>query len=289
MIDPVAHVRERLPQLGASQAQVLTGGLLNHVWRVVGSGGSVVVKHAPPYVASAPDVPLDVARIGFEERALRMLGQGGVLQDVASPQVRPPRLLDRAGETLILEDLGDLPHLGERPSPEAAAALGRFIGRLHARSASVRGMANDGVQATRNALCYQRYDPALGVRLMQPGVCLVMGDLWPPSVLVDGWGARVIDWELAHFGQPMQDTAHLAAHLWLADALPAWAAFDRSYRDEVDPQALQPDHRSCFARHFGVELLVRALGPFPMPVREGTEAVGRAALLGQLPPGVAPA
>lgn len=288
MIDPVQHVRARLPHLDARHGERLTGGLLNHVWRVAGASGSVVVKHAEPHVASDPSIPLDQGRVDFEARSLRLVSAGGELAEVARPQARAPRLLDRSGPTLILEDLGDLPDLGQAPRAEAAAALGAFIGRLHRTSSEVRGMDNAGVQETRARLIYDRYDPALGARLQGPGVCLVHGDLWPPSVLVDGWGVRVIDWELAHFGQPMQDTAQLAAHLWLVDALGAWRAFDHAYRQVLEPEALQSDYRSAFARQLGVEILVRAVGPFPRPVRPDAEAVGRQALLGVLPAGVAP-
>jgi thiamine kinase-like enzyme len=80
---------------------------------------------------------------------------------------------------------------------------------------------------------------AFGKRLLQPGCCLIMGDLWPRALLMGRWGewergragegsgvrvgdgemsrdgVRVIDWEMAHFGQPLQDVAHFAAHLWM--------------------------------------------------------------------------
>ena len=56
----------------------------------------------------------------------------------------------------------------------------------------------------------------LGLRLLQKGTCLVMGDLWPPSVLLDQGGRPwVIDWEFSTMGRPAQDLGHLAAHLWM--------------------------------------------------------------------------
>ena len=279
MTDPIAHVRARMPELEPHTATRLNGGLLNHAWRVEGHG-SVVVKHAPPHVASSPDIPLSPERVRFEAQALRWLADSSVPR----PEARGPKLLDLHGDTLILEDLGDLPTLAERPSPEAAANLGHLVARLH--TASPPALHNRAVQVTRDERIYQRYAPDLGQRLRMPGACLTMGDLWPASVLVDGWGVRLIDWELAHVGQPMQDTAHLAAHLWLLDALDAWQAFDRAYRSGLDPRALQPDYDACFARHFGVEVLVRALGPFVTEVRPDAEDVGRGALSGRLPAGV---
>ena len=55
----------------------------------------------------------------------------------------------------------------------------------------------------------------LGQDLLAPGHCLVMGDLWPASILVSEDRLWIIDWELAHFGHRVQDVTHLAAHLWM--------------------------------------------------------------------------
>jgi hypothetical protein len=287
------QVRRRLAWLDARTAEPLTGGLLNEVFRVVGSVGSCVVKHAPPFVASQPDLPLDPGRSAFEGRALALFEAGGRLAHVARAEARPPRLLDQEGHTLILEDLGDLPDLAAAPRPEAAAALGGFLARLHKASnmdINLQGLFDNlDVQETRDRLTYSRVEgwlgrptPAadLGRRLLGPGRCLVMGDAWPASVLVDGWGVRIIDWELAHFGRPVQDLAHLAAHLWLRGLSGLWAPFDHGYREIVHPEELDPDHRADFPVHFGTELLVRSVGPFPM---EGSPAntaeVALAALL----------
>lgn len=273
-----AHLARRLPELGpAGPPQRLEGGLLNHLWRVPVGGATVIVKHAPPHIASAPEVPMNPSRIAFEARALAATAPGGRLGGLAGDAVRPPRLLDfDAGAAVaVLEDLGPLPHLGEelatgRRLDRFAEALGRFVGRLHGTTLGDRGLAADfdnrPVQRTRLQVQYRAVEGMLaragvadgadlgarasdlGERLLGTGRCLQMGDLWPRSVLVAGDGLRMIDWEFAHFGRPAQDLGHLAAHLWMLGhragtaaaaeaARGAWTAFVVGYVDGAGDRA----------------------------------------------------
>ena len=65
-----AHVGKRLGRAALS-AEPLSGGLLNHVYRVyLDDQSTVVLKHSPPYVASAPQIPLDPGRSRIEATAL---------------------------------------------------------------------------------------------------------------------------------------------------------------------------------------------------------------------------
>ena len=117
---------------------------------------------------------------------------------------------------------------------------------------------------------------ALGEHLLSPGRCLTMGDLWPPSVLVGAEGLRIIDWELAHYGRPLQDLAHWEAHLWMqkhrapseavVDAIEHLrTAFRAAYREAMGEsygELWDADERRAAAVHFGAEILVRAVGAF---------------------------
>jgi len=310
--DVLPYIRERCPNFEPTgPPKLLPGGNLNVVWRVPGAGRSLIVKYAPPYIAADPDTPLDPSRLRIEARCLEFLAPGGRLAGVTTPAVRAPRPVDvnEEGPVLIMEDIGAVPSLdrwlresgAEALGTEAAAhgrRLGRLLGRLHAATSDdecyAEAFDNRPMQETRLAVQYRSaadmlraggVDDAevlgtraesLGEDLLEPGRCLTMGDLWPPSVLVADDGLRLIDWELAHYGRPLQDVAHWCAHLWMqrhrapsdavAEAVTAHrTAFLTAYSDALGDAeaALWTDaERRDAAVHFGAEILVRAVGPF---------------------------
>lgn len=289
----LAHLARRLPDfIPSGPPEVLTGGLLNRVWRVRGTPAPVVVKYAPDHLGA---LPLDPFRLTIEARALA--AGFGCLSGGA---VAAPRLLDFDPEAsaLVMEDAGSLPSLDVwlRSAPEGEAGrrgaqLGEAIGRLHGDTYADAHLAtrfeNRPIQKTRRDVQYggirsslraagvpaaERIGAraeALGERLLAPGRCVVMGDLWPRSVLVAPGNLWLIDWEMAHFGQPFQDYAHLAAHLWMLGhrgVRAAWAfgdAFGRAYEQHAPPEEAAEARQA--AVHAGCEIIVRALGPF----REG--------------------
>ena len=233
------------------EAKPLAGGYLNYVWRIKGIGPkypkSIIAKWFPSFVATSPDMPLSSSRIRIAAAAMALFAPGARFSTLAPKQVRPPMLykLDVDRSVILMEDLGELPNLADwlthAPSQTQAAhignLLGQFIGTLHKQSALdsrlAAGFNNLATQQTRAKYLYSQIESyaalaglpdsaALGLRatqlanrLMQPGVCLIMGDLWPRSILVSETGLRIFDWELAHFGRPSQDIAHLIAHLWM--------------------------------------------------------------------------
>jgi len=310
--DVVPYLQERLPDFTpVGVPRRLPEGNLNIVWRVPGEDRSLIVKHAPPYIAANPDTPLDPSRLTMEARCLSALGPDGTLAHVRQASVRAPQPLD-VNDTLhvlVMEDLGDRPTLDRwlrtadpdtvrERAPVLGQRLGTFVGTLHATTTDDAVCAdtfdNRPMQKTRHAVQYQsvtdmlraagvpdaealgRRAEALGEALLAPGRCLTMGDLWPPSVLVAEDGLRLIDWELAHYGRPLQDVAHLLAHLWMqqhcalssavADAVgDLRAAFLDAYRAALGngADALWTEHeRRDAAVHLGAEILVRAVGPF---------------------------
>lgn len=281
----------------------LPGGNLNLVWRVPGEPSSVVVKFAPPFVASSPQIPLSADRLRFEAAALELFREGGQLHRLAHGTIRVPLLLafEPRRHLLILQDLGDCPTLDElipgRSLRHLAADLGRFIGQLHAASHGDAGLArrfdNHPVQNARNDVQYQRVKALLqkagvpraaalassaqdlGKRLLQSGRCLTMGDLWPRSLLLRGDRLYVIDWELAHFGNPAQDVGHLLAHLWMLGQRASSPQRRRSWLKEgflfleaygrsaaAVPGLIDETVAEDAAVHFGCELLARTVGPF---------------------------
>ena len=300
------------------------GGLVNVVHRVRAEPiSSVIVKHAPPHLASAPEIPLSPARLAFEHAALRALAPGAELAGALGSRVRAPRVLgaDLEAAVLVLEDFGARPDLAtalsaQPPADVALHALGAAIGGLHARSAGraelARTFDNADVQATRLRVQYEPVGErlaaagvadaaalgaratALGRALLAPGRCLVMGDLWPASVLACGGDLGLIDWEFAHYGRPLQDVAHLAAHLWMHEQRAARGetarAFARARADFLQgyargiaaaPELFGAAELADAAVHAGCEILARTLGPFRAGflydgLRPGDPALARA-------------
>lgn len=284
--------------------QPLSGGHLNHVWRLKGKTKNLIVKHAPPFIASNLDVPLNPKRIHFEARALKLFQTQGALNPISSDYVQPPHVLyfDDEMDLLFIEDLGRQPSLTEwlvnnEGDGNIGTKLGHFVGLLHVRTFRQKEFNdqfnNSDIQQTRLEVQYkpavdyakragisdteaiQSKTEALGKKLLTSGRCLVMGDLWPPSILVKDDKLRLIDWEFAHYGRPLQDVAHFAAHCWMqAHTSPKehktlfinlWKHFWEGYQQTVGRTfeiLFNKEEFDDAATHIGAEILVRAAGPF---------------------------
>jgi len=288
-----------------AEPDALTGGNLNHVWRLSGEDRTVILKHAPPFVSAAPGIPLAPERLAFEARALALFEPGGAMHGLATPDVRPPQLIhfDPELHFVLMEDVGPGPDLAEAVEsghlgPEAGRRLGSFVARLHRRSlrdAKLKpAFDNRAVQLSRLNVQYlatgnyakdagadaigRIHDnaAALGNLLLEPGRCLVMGDLWPPSVRVNGNALGLIDWEFAHFGRPLQDLAHFGAHCWMRSqtapirgagrtGLELWSAFIAGYKSVAAStlhELVNQNEERLMNVHAGAEILMRSVGPF---------------------------
>ncbi len=126
-----------------------------------------------------------------------------------------------------------------RPDPEtppAAAELARYDGIY-------RAIAPDPHPAFELALRW------LGARIPAPRrLTVVHGDYRVGNVIVGPEGLRaVIDWELTHLGDPMEDIGWLCVRSWRFGAAPPvgglcerarlFAAYERAGGDPVDPAA----------------------------------------------------
>jgi 5-methylthioribose kinase len=285
----------------------LSGGNLNLVWRVTGRDGSVIVKHAPPYIASNPEIPMNSNRLMFEATALEAFLSGGSLSKIAIEHVKPPGFLgyDEKNSFLLMEDVSpakpwfDAIKSGEA-GPESAIGLGQFIGELHSKTYSNTFFAdrfdNRPVQETRYRVQYrllsdklaEKHDDdddasrfaakkceELGSLLLQPGRCLIMGDLWPPSLLWSSNKIRIIDWEFTHFGRPLHDLAHFCAHCIMHQAVASpkqavhfyeiWKCMIEGYRQATGrlySTLLNNEEKRWFTVHTSAEILARTIGAF---------------------------
>jgi len=306
------YLRRRLPEFTPTAAPArIRVGYLNYVYRVRGEPESLIVKVTPPHIAAMPDVPLDQHRLDIEARSLMAFEPGGALESVGSADVRPPHPVDfdEPRHVLVMEDVGEVPHLGtwlvegdveQNPSDEEGPGklLGRFISALHLESFADPELAvdfdNSAIQRSRLELQYAavgdmcrkagvadadelgRKAVVLGEQFQDPGVCIIQGDLWPPSILFADDGLRIVDWELTHYGHPAQDVGHLPAHLWMhvhraATSKAARRAgatlrdFLNTYRSELGSRydeifGAESVRQSTI--HFGAEILMRTVGPF---------------------------
>jgi 5-methylthioribose kinase len=293
--------------------QTLSGGLMNYVWRVSGNSKigtrSLIVKWSPPFIASLPEVALDQKRSQIEAKVLSSFEPEADLSDVVENGVRPPYLylFDEHQHFVVMEDIGRWPDLGtwlrsgahsEAEAQSIGTSLGSFIGKLHRLSAQNPKLTHDfdnrEIQLTRLNFQYKniaqyalnaglpdaselgRQAVAYGEKLQQPGVALIMGDLWPASIIIADRGLRIIDWEFAHYGRPSQDVGHLVAHLWMhhhraknAESAMLAQQILLSFL-EVYRSTLGADFEALFGSggvressiHFGSELLTRTTGAF---------------------------
>ncbi len=231
-------------------------GNLNVVYRVTGSSGSVVVKHAPPYLRVVGDTwPLTQDRIRIESQTLQLHGQ-------LAPG-RGPLLLavDLEHAAIVLEDL--VHHevwrtslVNGRHVEGIAEQIGRYCAQTllgtsdlvmdpAQRKALTAQFVNPELCSITEELVFtapyidaesNRYDPAAAgiaaalradLPMRRAAVqllwefrtrreALVHGDLHTGSIMVADGDARVIDPEFAFFGPMAYDTGNVVANLAFA-------------------------------------------------------------------------
>lgn len=214
----------------AVDVRPLPGGVSNDVVAVRGPGLDAVVKRALGRLRVAEEWLADPARLDTEGRALRLAGQ---LAPGAVPEVvdladgylvieRAPDtwttwksdLLDGRVDVLVAERLGRLLGAWQRGTADSAE-VGRDFGDVTA----FRQLRVDPFHRT----VAQRHPDLADVVLQTVDVmeaartCLVHGDYTPKNVLVGPGddGLWVIDWEVAHVGDPTFDPAWTVGHLML--------------------------------------------------------------------------
>ncbi|KAJ7272948.1 kinase-like domain-containing protein, partial [Mycena rebaudengoi] len=246
------------------QVRILTGGLTNITVRATfasltslfGSppSRSVILKYAPPHVASDPAQPMSVHRQVIEANALQYLAGSKIAALLAEfPSLRIPHLIhhDTTSNVLWISDLGETKTLSQflcsqpAPAPTAvcdiASTLGTFIARFWAATANptpetlapfARLAEDQGdpaifLASTARRVMDQYNVPdaeVLAARVaagMQPHnkrePCLSMVDFWPGSILVnaDGAGYGLVDWEYFGLSTPGSEIGMLVAHLHL--------------------------------------------------------------------------
>jgi 5-methylthioribose kinase len=266
------------------EVRVLGGGVSNVVLSVRGGGRRVVVKQALPRLRVADDWPAKRERALTEAGALRLAAR------IAPGSA--PAVLDADPDlcALAIEEAPDgwvdwkQRLLAADADPAIARRLGERLGAWHSATFGDAGVARDFDDL--EAFDQLRVDPYYRtvarrlpplaaaveayVRQMEAThVCLVHGDYSPKNVLV-GDGLWVVDFEVAHCGDPAFDLAFMLNHLLLkrlhvpgaAAALEDCAvAFLDAYSAAV-PAGLEPEPGYVLG-HVGCLMVARVDGKSP--------------------------
>jgi 5-methylthioribose kinase len=230
-----ASVTEYLIQHGVTHDPVATvealgGGVSADAYAVHAVDGSWVVKQALAQLKVAVEWHADPTRVLNEAAALVISGK---LIPGSIPQVT---MVDRERLILVMQHApthlhdwkSELMAGGDSRSADTAARLGEVLAVIHG------GTLHDPVLASQfgdtGSFVELRIDPfhrtvarrlpelagpldALANELIEQPRCLVHGDYSPKNVLASGSEVWVIDWEVAHFGNPVFDLAFMLAHL----------------------------------------------------------------------------
>jgi 5-methylthioribose kinase len=294
-------VERRLVPAGARlRVAPLAHGVSNVVLAVEADGFAAVVKQALPRLAVAEEWLAKRERTLTEAAGLELAGRltpGAVprVLDVdeercaAAVELAPPAL--RNWKLELLEG---------RCDPEVAARLGELLGAWH------RGTEHDPAIAARfgdgEAFEQLRVDPyhrtvmrrrpalarAVGElveEMLDTHACLVHGDFSPKNVLAGGGTVWVLDFEVAHCGDPVFDLAFMLNHLLLkAIHRPGSLAGYRSCAEAFLSAYGREAHPEYLLGHTGALMVARVDGKSPAeyltePERLAARALGSRLLL----------
>ena len=225
-------------ELDLDTAQLLAGGSANFIWRLLNqSGESIIIKHAEPYVKTAPGLSFPVDRMDFENSAMTCLP----MLLAPDPMVSLPRVYqyDLRNHVLTIEDGGDrtLKEAYTDPDievPDFGMVLGQWLSDLHQRTDKMPIGDNQTAKSiyrfayTHLAGALRKYDqdPSLaeqidaqyGSLLQTDDECVCHGDFWPGNVIInERERMKVVDWEMVRRGCGATDVGQFAAEAHLLD------------------------------------------------------------------------
>ena len=280
----------------------LGGGVSNAVLRVETEETCLVCKQPYPNLEVADDWPADIGRIHNEAKATEVYGE--IIEQAGLENVSVPRVLfeDREAHVVGIECVPasatnwKAALLEGRVELNIAHSLGELLGAVHRlateddalREAFADPIPFDQLRVDPYHRAVARRHPDLSSeiqaeidRLGSSRQTLVHGDYSPKNVLVDDEGETVwvLDFEVAHWGDPAFDVAFMCNHLLLKSLHnPTHAA---AYMDAIKAFQCAYDSETPWNREretvveLGVLLLARIDGKSPVEYldEETTDAV----------------
>jgi len=226
---------------GVKNAARLSGGASQETWsfEILHPDGDIgaILRRAPPGYGAAPS---RAAGLAAEAKLMRLAHDAGVPSPRVLHVLEPGDELGAgfimarvAGETIPRKILRDDQFASARP--KLARQLGEILGRIHAlppaQLPELRRMTA-AAEIAELARDYRAFDwprPVFELALRwladhDPGpsarVTLVHGDFRHGNLIIGPDGVRaVLDWELAHLGDPMEDLGWVCVNSWRFGAI----------------------------------------------------------------------
>jgi 5-methylthioribose kinase len=282
-------------EAASPKVESLGGGVSNAVLRVTTDDDCLVVKQPLANLAVDDDWPADVERVHNEAAAARAYGE--IIQTASLANVRVPDVVFEdhtahvigigcapTGSTMWKRDL-----LDGRVDPSIARRLGEFLGTSHTVAAG-DGELRDRFTHERpfEQLRLDPYHQTVADRHpdLAPTIeaeldrirgvsrTLVHGDFSPKNVLVDHGNGNdeptlwLLDFEVAHWGDPAFDAAFMLNHLCIKSVYRAarqpryveaarrfWEAYDARVEWSIEAETV---------RELAILLLARVDGKSPV-------------------------
>ena len=293
-VAPVLIERGVVPDDADPEVTPLGGGVSNEVFHVAWADDAVVVKQPLANLAVEDDWPADVGRVHNEAAAARVYRRVVDAYEVRDIVVPAVRFEDR-DEHLIAIDAAPLSAgmwktdlLAGKVDETVGEVVGSFLGAAHefaATESDVRkGFSNytpfeqlrlDPYHATV-AERHPDVAPAIEAeieRIRDARSTLVHGDYSPKNVLIEGGDNRrvwLLDFEVAHWGDPAFDVAFMLNHLFIksvydADRNERYVSTARAFWDAYrDVAAVDAGFEANVVAELGVLALARVDGKSPV-------------------------
>ena len=224
----------------------LSGGTANFVFHITtAQGRDLVVRHAEPHLASAPNIPFPPIRMDFENWILEhMSGFDDRESDVRTPRVDSYNaeahvlIMSAEGSRTLKEAYGD-PHLDIEA---VGQRMGTWLARFHKDTAQLQVGDNAAAKAIYRTsyngfeAVAEKYDldkdfcrmlhNQHGARLQTDDKGMCYGDFWPGNVLLVDTCTRkdpanlqisIVDWEMVIRGCTATDLGQFIAEATLLD------------------------------------------------------------------------